>query len=61
MKTLLKLEVKEEKKTLASLLSTQQIEEINCGKLVPSYDGNRMRLDQEVKGTVFLLTPLQAG
>lgn len=60
MKTLLKLEVKE-KQTLQNLLSQQQIEDVMCGKLVPSCDGHKMKLDDDVKGTVLLLTPLQAG
>lgn len=60
MKTVLKLEVKE-KQTLQSLLSQEQIQDVMCGKLVPSCDGHKMKLDDVVKGTVMLLTPLQAG
>lgn len=56
----LELEVKEKKK-LGSLLTEAQIEEFETGKIVATCGGTKLKLEDEVKGTVLLLTPLQAG
>lgn len=54
------IEVKE-KRTLKSLLTQEQIGEIECGKLVAMHGGQRLKLNDEVKGIVLMLTPLQGG
>lgn len=50
-----------EKQILRSMLSQEQIVEFECGKLVAMCGGQKLRLDDEVKGTVLMLTPLQGG
>lgn len=56
----LELEVKEKQK-LGSLLTDAQIAEFETGKIVATCDGVNLKLDDEVKGTVLLLTPLNGG
>jgi hypothetical protein len=55
-----KIDVKE-KQTLKNLLTQEQIVEIKCGKLVALCGGNKLKLEDEIKGTVLMLTPLQGG
>jgi sulfur carrier protein ThiS len=54
------IEVKE-KQTLKSLLTQEQVQEFHNGKIVAMSDGHKLRLDDQVKGTVLVLTPLQGG
>jgi len=57
----LEIEVKE-KQVLKSLLTQEQIGDIHDGKLsVVSSTGQKLRLDDEVKGTVLMLSPLCGG
>ena len=57
----LEIEVKE-KQVLKSLLTQEQIGDIQDGKLsVVSSTGQKLRLDDEVKGTVLMLSPLCGG
>lgn len=60
MKTECKLEVKE-KQTLKSLLTEVQIEELQSGNMVATCGGQKLRLNDEIKGTVMILSPLQGG
>lgn len=55
-----KLDVKE-KQTLKSLLTQEQVVDLQCGKIVATYGGTKLSLEDEVKGTVLILTPLQGG
>lgn len=54
------IEVKE-KQTLKSLLTQEQVVEFQNGKIVAVSDGHKLRLDEQVKGTVLVLTPLHGG
>jgi len=54
------IEVKE-KQILKSLLTQEQIVEFRSGRIVAMSEGHKLRLDDEVKGTVLVLTPLQGG
>lgn len=57
----LEIEVKE-KQILKSLLTQEQIVDIQSGKLsTRSSSGQRLKLDDEVDGTVLLLTPMCGG
>lgn len=58
----LQLEVTE-KQILGNLLTSKQIGDFQGGKLVAtlSVTGQKLRLDDEVKGTVLLLSPLCGG
>ena len=60
MKTEYKLEVKE-KQTLESLLTEVQIGELQSGKIVAICDGQKLKLEDEIKGIVLMLSPLQGG
>ena len=54
--------VVKEKQILKSLLTQEQIGEVESGKLVATLStGQKVKLDDEVKGTVLMLTPLCAG
>lgn len=54
--------VVKEKQILKSLLTKEQIGDIQCGKLISMLsNGHKVKLDDEVNGTVLLLTPLCAG
>lgn len=55
-----KLNVKE-KQTLKSLLTQEQVTDFQCGKIVATFGGTKLGLEDEVKGTVLILTPLQGG
>lgn len=55
-----KLDVKE-KQTLKSLLTQEQMADFQCGKIVATFGGTKLGLEDEVKGTVLILTPLQGG
>lgn len=56
----LELDVKERK--LRSFLTQEQIEDIQSGKLVTtSSTGQKVKLDDEVSGTILMLTPLCGG
>lgn len=50
-----------EKKTLKSLLTQEQIVEFEKGKIVALSEGHKLRLDDDVKGIVMVLAPLQGG
>lgn len=54
------IEVKK-KQTLRSLLTQEQIADFQNGKIVAMHGGDKLRLDDEVKGTVLILSPLQGG
>lgn len=54
------IEVKE-KRILSSLLTQEQIVEFQSGKIVAMSEGQKLKLDDEVKGTVLVLSPLQGG
>lgn len=54
------IEVKD-KQTLKSLLTQEQIVEFDKGKIIAVSEGHKLRLDDEVKGIVMVLTPLQGG
>ena len=57
----LEIEVKEIQ-ILKSLLTQEQIVEFQSGKLVAtSLTGQKLKLDDEVNGTVLILTPLCGG
>lgn len=60
MKTVCKLEVKE-KQTLKNLLTEVQIEELQSGNIVAMCRGQKLRPDDEINGTVMILSPLQGG
>ena len=52
----------EDKKKLRELLTATQIAEFETGKLVATNVlGTKLRLDDEVKGIITVLTPLQGG
>jgi hypothetical protein len=54
--------VVKEKQILKSLLTQAQIGEVESGKLVATLStGQKVKLDDEVKGTVLMLTPLCGG
>jgi hypothetical protein len=54
--------VVKEKQMLKSLLTQEQIGEVESGKLVATLStGQKVKLDDEVKGTVLMLTPLCGG
>lgn len=57
---ILELEVKEKKK-LGSLLTDTQIEEFETGKIAATCGGTKLKLEDDVRGIVLLLTPLQGG
>ena len=57
----LEIDVKE-KKVLESLLTQEQVGELKSGKLVARLStGQKLKLDDEVRGTVLLLTPMCGG
>lgn len=57
----LEIEIKE-KQVLKSLLSQEQVGEFQSGKLVATLStGQKLKLEDEVRGTVLLLTPLCGG
>lgn len=49
------------KQTLRSLLTQEQITEFQNGNIVAMHDGDKLKLDDEVKGIVLVLSPLQGG
>lgn len=55
-----KIEVKE-KQTLESLLTEVQIGELQSGKIIAMCEGQKLKPDDEVKGTVLILASLQGG
>ena len=54
------IEVKE-KQVLKSLFTQEQIVEFETGKIIATSEGHKLRLDDQVKGTVLVLTSLQGG
>jgi hypothetical protein len=57
-----KLEIAvKEKQVLKSLLTQDQVAEVQSGILVATLSGHRLKLDDEIKGTVLLLSPLCGG
>ncbi len=50
-----------EKQLLINLLTQEQITDFQSGKLVAISGGNKLKLDEEIKGMVMMLTPLQGG
>lgn len=57
----LEIEVKE-KQVLESLLTQEQVGELKSGKLIAMLStGQKLKSEDEVKGTVLLLTPLCGG
>jgi len=54
------IEVKE-KQILKSLLTQEQIAEFQNGRIIVMSEGHKLRLDDQVKGTVLVLSPLQGG
>ena len=57
----LEIEVKE-KQILGSILTQEQVGEFQNGKLIATLStGQKLKLDDEVNGTVLLLTPLCGG
>ena len=50
-----------EKRTLKSLLTHEQVTDIQYGKIVATCGGTKLSLEDEIKGTVLILTPLQGG
>ena len=59
-----KIDVKEkqtERQTLKSLLTQEQVSDFQCGKIVATCGGIKLGLEDEVKETVMILTPLQGG
>jgi hypothetical protein len=55
-----KLDIKE-KQILKNLLTHEQVADFQCGKIVATFGGTKLSLEDEVKGTVLILTPLQGG
>lgn len=55
-----KLDVKE-KQILKNLLTQEQVVDIQCGNITAICGGTKLSIEDEVKGTVLILTPLQAG
>ena len=55
-----KIDVKE-KQILKNLMTQEQVADLQCGKTVATCGGTKLSLEDEVKGTVLILTPLQAG
>ena len=55
-----KLDVKE-KQILKNLLTQEQVADLQCGNIVATCGGTKLSIEDEVKGTVLILTPLQAG
>lgn len=54
--------VVKEKQILKSLLTQEQIGDVQSGKLIATLStGQKVKLDDEVKGTVLMLTPLCGG
>jgi hypothetical protein len=54
--------VVKEKQILKSLLTQEQIGDVQSGKLVATLStGQKVKLDDEVRGTVLMLTPLYGG
>ncbi len=54
--------VVKEKQTLKSLLTQDQIGDVQSGKLVTMLStGQKVKLDDEMSGTVLMLTPLCGG
>jgi hypothetical protein len=57
----IELEVKE-KKVLKNILTQDQIGEVENGELVATLStGKKLKLEDEVKGTVLMLSPLCGG
>ena len=56
-----KQKIVKEKQTLKSLLTQEQVVDFQCGKIVATCGGIKFRLEDEVKETVLILTPLQGG
>ena len=59
-----KIDVKEkqvEKQTLKSLLTQEQVADFQCGKIIATCGGVKLSLEDEVKETILILTPLQGG
>lgn len=50
-----------EKQTLKSLLTHEQVVDFQCGKIIATCGGIKLGLEDEVKETVLILTPLQGG
>ena len=50
-----------EKQTLKSLLTQEQVADLQYGKIIATCEGTKLGIEDEVKGTVLILTPLQGG
>lgn len=50
-----------EKQTLKSLLTQEQVVDIQYGKIIATCGGTKLSIEDDVKGTVLILTPLQGG
>jgi sulfur carrier protein ThiS len=55
-----KIDVKE-KQTLKNLLTQEQVADLQCGKIVATCGGTKLNLEDEIKETILILTPLQGG
>ena len=55
-----KIDVKE-KQILKNLMTQEQVADLQCGKIIATFGGTKLRQEDEVKGTVLKLTPLQGG
>lgn len=55
-----KLDVKE-KQILKNLLTQEQVVDLQCGNIIVTCGGTKLSIEDEVKGTVLILTPLQGG
>ncbi len=55
-----KIDVRE-KQTLKNLLTQEQVIDLQFGKIIATSGGTKLSLEDEVKETVLILTPLQGG
>ena len=55
-----KIDIKE-KQILKSMLTQEQVADFQCGKIIATCGGVKLSLEDEVKETVLILTPLQGG
>lgn len=55
-----KIEVKE-KQALKGLLTQEQVVDLQCGNIIATCGGVKLSLEDEVKDTVLILSPLQGG
>ena len=59
-----RIDVKEKqtvKQTLKSLLTQDQVSDFQCGKIIATSGGIKLGLEDEIRETVLILTPLQGG